>query len=104
MARLVEADSACCQSDLGFDQREQSVHAGFVAGAAEFDGFLVGFDGVVEDFLQGVLAAKFEEKDGEAGLFGEADVSRSASAELRVVLAWPDGVAEPPQRSGSQEA
>jgi len=46
---------------------------------------LVGFDGVVEDFLQGVLAAKFEEKDGEAGLFGEADVFKVGSAELRVV-------------------
>ena len=85
---------------MRFDHEKLVADAGFVPGAVVVKRLLVGCDGGGIEFLQRVLAAKFEEKESETGLLGEALIFQVGGAELCFKLRCADGVADPAPEVG----
>ncbi len=82
------------QGGLRLNYRELVIDTGLVARPGEFERFLVGFHGLVQNFLQLVLPADLEKDLCEAGLFDQAFVLQVGRAELRAVLKLADRVAD----------
>ena len=95
-ACYAEVGSGCLgilQRVLCFDHRDPIANAGVVLSLRIVQSLLVGFNGLVIEGLQRVLAANFEEGDGQVSLFGEALVLQIGGAELCGLLLLVDRIA-----------
>ncbi len=74
------------QGGLRLDDGDLIRNPRFILSACEVKGLLIGGNRGVEDLLEGILPAKLEEQNGQAGLLGEAFVFKIGGAELGRVL------------------
>src|SRR5579863_6051092 len=78
---------------LRLDHRYLVVDSIFVARLLEIVSFAISGDGLIQNALQLVLAAKLEVELSEAGLLGQALVLEIGGRKLRLVLLRADGIA-----------
>src|SRR5260370_22306045 len=80
------------QRVLRLDYGDLIANSSLVLGAGVIERLLIGGNGVLENLPEGVLPAKLEKENREAGLLGEALVFPVRRTGLRLVLLFSAGI------------